>query len=160
MRINNIKDAKKLQAGKSIKVVKGPFHAKVDRNRFIISIYLGDTLVQTWPVGLGSPGRQTPKGKWRVQAGRKQINPAWWDREEGKHYLPDDPKNPLGERWIGLVGIEGEAVGRDGFGIHGTIRPEEIKKAASRGCIRLFNKDVMVLYDLLVEDHSFVWVED
>jgi hypothetical protein len=160
MRINGIEDATKLQAGESIKVVTGPFHAKVNRDRFIISVYLGDTLVHTWPVGLGSPGRHTPKGKWLVETGKKQINPAWWDREEGKHYLPDDPENPLGERWIGLHGEEGEAVGRDGFGIHGTIRPEEIGKAASRGCIRLYNKDVAVLYDLLAEGQSFVWVED
>ena len=61
---------------------------------------------------------------------------------------------------IGLHGKEGEAVGRGGFGIHGTIRPEEIGKAASRGCIRLHNKDVAVLYDLLAEGQSFVWVED
>lgn len=160
MRINKIEDATKLQAGESIKVVKGPFHGKVDRSRFILSVYLGDTLVQTWPVGLGSPGRQTPRGKWLVEKGKKQINPAWWDREEGKHYLPDDPENPLGERWIGLRGEEGEAVGRDGFGIHGTIRPEEIKKAASRGCIRLYNEDVAILYDLLAEGQSYIWVED
>jgi len=160
MRINKIEDATKLQAGQSIKVVKGPFHAKVNRSRFILSAYLGDTLVHTWPVGLGSPGRQTPRGKWLVEKGKKQINPAWWDREDGKHYLPDDPENPLGERWIGLRGEEGEAVGRGGFGIHGTIRPEEISKAASRGCIRLYNEDVAILYDLLAEGKSFIWVED
>ena len=69
---------------------------------------------------------------------------------------PDDPKNPLGEHWIGLKGIDGDAVGREGYGIHGTIEPEAIGKAVSLGCVRMQNRDVEFLYKLLLPGHSTV----
>jgi lipoprotein-anchoring transpeptidase ErfK/SrfK len=68
----------------------------------------------------------------------------------------DDPTNPLGERWIPLEGIEGEAVGQQSYGIHGTIEADSIGRNRSMGCIRLTNADVEVLYDLLVESKSMV----
>jgi hypothetical protein len=155
-RINNMTNAASLRAGENIKLVKGPFHVTVDRKRFLMSVYLGDVMARSYPVGLGAQERQTPTGLWIVKL--KQPSPAWYDSETNKNYLPDDPENPLGERWIALEGLEGSAVGRNGFGIHGTIKPEEIGKSASRGCIRLFNKDVEELYDMLLENKSKVTV--
>jgi lipoprotein-anchoring transpeptidase ErfK/SrfK len=35
------------------------------------------------------------------------------------------------------------------YGIHGTIDPNSIGKAESRGCIRLRNQDVEEVYDML-----------
>jgi len=156
MRINNIKDARSIGAGATIKVVRGPFNVVVDRKRFLMSVYLGDMLVRSYKVGLGMPGRDTPTGEWVVEL--KQPNPAWTDPDTQIRYEPDDPENPLGERWIRLKGIEGAAKGRKGFGIHGTIKPEEIGKAASRGCIRLYNGKVRELYDMLVPGQSHVYV--
>ena len=158
MRINRITDPANLRAGETIKVVNGPFHVVVDRGQFQISIYLGDSLVRTYPVTIGQPGRETPTGLWLVKVGKKQINPAWSDPDTGKYYYPDDQENPLGERWIGLDGLEGDAKGRTGFGIHGTIMPNEIGTAASRGCIRLLNEDVEELYDMLTEGKSQIRV--
>jgi lipoprotein-anchoring transpeptidase ErfK/SrfK len=158
MRVNNITNENNVPAGKSIKVVQGPFHVLVDRSRFMMSVYLGDVLVRSYKVGLGKTGRQTPTGLWKVKL--KQENPAWYDAEAGKNYLPNDPENPLGERWIAIEGLEGPAEDRTGFGIHGTIKPDEIGKAASRGCIRLYNGDVRELYDLLMEGQSLVRVID
>ncbi len=156
MRINNIKNARSIGAGATIKVVQGPFNVVVDRKRYLMSVYLGDLLVRTYRVGLGKPGRDTPTGEWLVEL--KQPNPAWTDPDTHKHYEPDDPENPLGERWIRLKGIKGSAKGRTGFGIHGTIKPEEIGKSASRGCIRLYNGKVRELYDLLTPGQSRVYV--
>ena len=156
--INGLKNPDKINLGQRLKVVQGPFTATVDRQRFLMSVYLGDLLVRSYPVGLGAPGKETPTGLWRVSL--KQPNPAWTDEETGIKYLPNDPDNPLGERWIALEGLEGDAVGRQGFGIHGTIKPEEIGHQASRGCIRLYNGDVRELYDLLVSGHSLVRVEN
>jgi lipoprotein-anchoring transpeptidase ErfK/SrfK len=156
MRINNIKDARSIGAGATLKVVRGPFNVVVDRKRFLMSVYLGDMLVRSYKVGLGKPGRDTPTGEWLVEL--KQPNPAWTDPDTHKRYEPDDPENPLGERWIRLKGIKGAAEGRKGFGIHGTIKPEEIGHAASRGCIRLYNGDVRELYDMLVPGQSHVYV--
>jgi len=156
MRINNIEKAESLAAGETIKVVQGPFNAVVQRNRFLMSVYLGDILVRTYRVGLGTAGRQTPTGLWRVKL--KQPDPKWTDPETGKVYLPNDPDNPLGNYWIALEGLEGDALGRTGFGIHGTIKPDEIGQATSRGCIRLYNHEIEELYDMLIEQKSQVRV--
>ena len=158
MRINGIKDARKVAAGRRIKVVRGPFHLVVERKRFLMSVYLGDVLVRSRSVGLGSAGRGTPTGLWRAEAGKKQVNPEWTDPDSGEHYYPDDPENPLGERWVGLEGLEGNAKGRSGFGIHGTIKPDEIGRGASRGCIRLHNGDMAELFDLVTAGLSEVRV--
>lgn len=160
MRINNISRPENLRAGENIKVVSGPFNAIADRTKFIITLYVGDTIAYTWPISTGREGRSTPTGKWQVTKGKKLINPEWADPDTGKVYLPDDPENPLGERWIGIHGISGEAIGRTGFGIHGTIEPEMIGKSASRGCIRLRNQDVEILYDMLLEGKSTVEIID
>ncbi|MBN2375497.1 MAG: L,D-transpeptidase family protein [Sedimentisphaerales bacterium] len=156
MRINKINDARSVGAGRTIKVIQGPFHAVVERKRFLMSIFLGDMMVKSYPVGLGAPGRQTPTGMWLVEL--KQENPEWTDPETRKKYLPNDPENPLGDRWVRLKGIEGDAVGRNGFGIHGTVKPEEIGQATSRGCIRLHNGNVRFVYDLLMPGKSQVKV--
>ena len=158
MRINNIDKPENLRAGSTIKIVQGPFTAVVERSLFRISVYLGNLLVRTYPVGLGAPGQQTPTGLWRVTL--KQPNPQWTDRKTHKTYLPNDPENPLGEHWIALDGLKGNAKGRTGFGIHGTIKPDEIGQATSRGCIRLRNEQVAEIYDMLTPGKSTVVVLD
>ena len=85
------------------------------------------------------------------------IKPTWTDHT-GKTFRPEDPDYPLGSRWIGLEGLEGEAKDRTGFAIHGTKEPEEIGTAGSRGCIRLHNGDAILLYNLLVPTFSQVEV--
>lgn len=157
-RVNQIRNPNNLAAGRTIKVVQGPFRVKVERSRFLMSVYLGEVLVRSYVVGLGSPGRVTPTGRWRVKI--KQENPDWSDPDTGRHYTPNDPDNPLGEHWIGLDGLEGDAKGRTGFGIHGTSKPQEIGEATSRGCIRLNNGDAQELYDMLLEGKSEVLVVD
>jgi lipoprotein-anchoring transpeptidase ErfK/SrfK len=42
------------------------------------------------------------------------------------------------------------------YGIHGTIEPGSIGKAASRGCIRLADADVIDVYDFLVKGSEVV----
>ena len=69
MQINNIPRPESLQAGAAIKVIKGPFHAKVYRSTFTLDLYLQDTYVRSFKVGLGKPGRETPTGWWRVAEG-------------------------------------------------------------------------------------------
>ena len=150
LEINKISRPEALQAGEQIKVINGPFHAKVYRSTFTMDLYLQDeTFVRSFRVGLGKKGRETPTGLWRVEADRKLIRPIWTDRETGKTYHPEDPDYPLGSRWIGLEGLKGDAKGREGFGIHGTKDPEQIGTADSRGCIRLENGNVILVYNLL-----------
>lgn len=160
MQINNIHRPETLQAGQVIKVIHGPFHVRIYRSTFTMDLYLLDTFVRSFPVGLGMPYRKTPTGTWRVKPGGKLISPTWTDPDTGRTYRPKDPDYPLGSRWIALEGIEGEAKGRTGFAIHGTKEPAQIGAAGSRGCIRLDNGVAVLIYNLLVPIHSTVTVEE
>jgi len=160
MRVNNITDPRTLQAGATIKVIKGPFHAKVYRSTFTMDVYLQTTYVRSFSVGLGKPGHETPTGLWRVRPGGKAYATSWRDPDSGIVYQPEDPDYPLGSRWIALDGLSGEAKDRTGFGIHGTKEPDQIGKADSRGCIRMFNGEVIQVYNMLIEDLSQVEVAD
>ena len=159
MRINGIDDARRLQAGQSIKVVNGPFNAVVTKSTFTLDVYLQNTYIKSFKVGTGLPGKDTPTGKWMVKRDGKLITPPWPNPEGGIVY-PDDPEYPLGSRWIGIDGIEGAAKMRTGFGIHGTKDPETIGTQSSQGCIRLYNGEVIELYDMLMPELSLIWIRE
>ena len=84
-------------------------------------------------------------GNYRMTS--KRVNPTWTPtpsmlRENPK--LPrvvqgGDPKNPLGVRAL--------YVGNTLYRIHGTDAPWLIGEAVSHGCVRMFNKDVVDLYN-------------
>ncbi len=159
-RINNIPRPELLQAGRTIKVINGPFHAKVCRPTFTLDLYLQDTYVRSFKVGLGKSGYETPTGLWRVQENGKLVKPTWTDPDTGRVYKATDPDYPLGSRWIALDGVSGAAKDRTGFAIHGTKDPDQIGTPGSRGCIRMFNGDAILLYNLLVPLYSQVEVFD
>ncbi len=125
-----------------------------------MDLYLQNTFVRSFPIGLGRAGDETPTGVWRVKPGGKLISPTWTDPDTGKRYEAEDPDYPLGSRWIGLEGVKGEAVGREGFALHGTKDPIQIGSATSRGCIRLHNGDVILAYNLLEPGYSRVDIVD
>lgn len=156
MLINGITNPAGIRAGQKIKVPRGPFHAKIHTLDFRMDVYLQDLYVRSFPVGLGAD-RGTPKGTWVVK--ERLPNPTYYppaSAEQKRIIPPDDPTNPLGEHWIGLEGTGGDAIGREGYGIHGTIDPGSIGKAVSLGCVRMHNRDVEYLYKLLMPGHSTV----
>jgi len=69
MEINKIDRPEALQAGDTIKVINGPFHVRVYRSTFTVDLYLQNTFVRSFPVGLGKPGMETPTGLWAVKEG-------------------------------------------------------------------------------------------
>ncbi len=158
MEINSIRRPETLQAGQTIKIINGPFHARVYRSTFTMDLYLQSTFVRSFPVGLGKPGMETPTGLWLARPDGKLISPTWTDPVTGKTYQAEDPDYPLGSRWIGLEGIEGNAKGKNGFAIHGTKDPNQIGTASSQGCIRLHNGNAILMYNLLMPGFSQVEV--
>jgi len=158
MQINQIPRPESLQANRTIKVINGPFHAKVYRSTFTLDLYLQDMFVRSYRVGLGAPGTETPTGLWRVKEGGKLIQPPWYDKRTGRTYQPTDPDYPLGSRWIALEGMEGEAKGQIGYAIHGTKDPQQIGTAASQGCIRMYNGEAILTYNVLFPIYSKVEV--
>jgi lipoprotein-anchoring transpeptidase ErfK/SrfK len=114
-----------------------------------MDVYLQNTFVRSFKVGLGKPGMETPTGIWRVKSDGKLEKPIWTNPVDGKTYHPEDPDYPLGSRWIGLEGLSGEAKNRTGFAIHGTKEPEQIGTAGSQGCIRMHNGDAILVYNMM-----------
>ncbi len=153
MSINGVSEPNKIAVGQRLKVIQGPFRAVISKSQHRMDVYLGEVFVRSFRVGLGTNGG-TPTGSWIVR--NKLANPDWTDPRNGRHYLADDPDNPIGEQWIGLEGIAGEAVGKQGFGIHGTIDPKSIGENMSMGCVRLTPDDIKMVYELLVERYSQV----
>jgi len=133
-RLNRIQ-APRMKAGQTLKVIKGPFAAVVDLSEYKITVHCHGHYVYKFPVGVGQDG-STPLGTLTVED--KMANPPY-DGPEGS-FTPDDPANPVGERWISLGG---------GYGIHGTVAPDSIGKSESLGCIRMLKADVEIVYDLL-----------
>lgn len=163
-RINGMSDPKRLRAGATIKILQGPFHAVVSKSQFRLDLYLGapggpgSMFVTSLPVGLGK-SNSTPTGTWKVND-TKQKNPKFWGFDDLPPMEADDPKNPLGEFWLGLDGVAGSAVGAEGYGIHGTIEPDSIGKNASHGCIRLRNGDIDLVWEALIPGKSTVVIVD
>ncbi|MCK4659467.1 MAG: LysM peptidoglycan-binding domain-containing protein [Phycisphaerae bacterium] len=154
-RVNNIRDQNRIRAGQRIKVLHGPFHALINLETFDMDVFLQETFVKHFKVGLGEDN-STPTGKWKVR--NKLVNPTYYPPRGGDIIAADDPENPLGERWIGIEGVEGDALGQERYGIHGTIEPESIGRSMSLGCVRMYNEDVEFLFDLLIERESIVVV--
>lgn len=113
------------------------------RERRLYFVASGGVAIR-YPVAVGKAGRQW-RGTARVDG--KYVNPAWSPPPEVKRdnpRLPDvipggAPANPMGVRALTLTG--------DDYAIHGTNRPDSIGKFASYGCIRMFNHDIVDLYE-------------
>ena len=102
-------------------------------------------------VGVGRPEGMNFRGSAVI--GRKEKWPHWTPTASMmaampryRHYaggLNGGTGNPLGARALYLY--------RDGhdtfFRLHGTTEPETIGQAVSSGCIRLFNQDIIDLYN-------------
>ena len=161
-RINGLPRPDTIRVGQTLKVVTGPFHADVDRDRHRLSLYLGDgpdrIFVRDFLVGLGAY-ESTPSGLFRVREHSKLVNPPWTNPRTRERYAANDPENPIGEFWLGLEGIDEHNRQEAGFGVHGTIDPDSIGRNESMGCIRLDDGDIDLIYEVLAEGVSVVSVD-
>lgn len=155
--INKIPNKNLIREGLRLKVLQGPFHASIDKSNHTMHVYLQDVYVWSARVALGANG-STPSGVWRVTV--RQEDPQWVDPRTGQRWHPNDPENPIGDYWIGLEGVKGEAVGQIGYGIHGTIEPETIGQDVSLGCVRLADADIERVFTMLVPYYSYVTIHD
>lgn len=162
-RINKFSDddLNRLKVGQKIKLVRGPFHAVVTKSDYRLDIFAGSpdepenwVFIRSFAVGLGE-GNATPVGSFIVKS--RQVNPPWTNPKTGEKFAADDPKNPIGEYWLGWEGV-GASAGYKGFGIHGTVDPSSIGQQKSMGCVRLLNEDVGMVYEMLTERISVVQV--
>ncbi|MDO5037339.1 MAG: stalk domain-containing protein [Tissierellia bacterium] len=123
----------------------------INKSRRTLTLYKGSQVHSRYAVALGKSSTPTPSTNLAVIQ-NKAINPAWGGMG-GRPIGANDPRNPLGERWMGL-----RIPGRYGFGIHGTIKPYQIGQYASNGCIRMFNYDIEKRLFPLVPVGAPVWI--
>ena len=113
---------------------------------------LGSGKAMRYMVAVGKEGFEWT-GVARV--GLKKVDPTWTPPAEMIERKPElakwalgmpggDPENPLGPRAMYLFKGKYDT----GFRIHGTIHPESIGHAASSGCIRMLNREVIELFDV------------
>lgn len=164
-RVNKISNPTRIRVGQTLKLVRGPFHAVVHKSDYRLDLYAGApesprdwTYVRSFDVGLGE-GDSTPTGDFVVRQDSKLVNPHWVNPRTGERFSAEDPKNPIGERWLGLEGV-GEYAALSGYGIHGTIDPGSIGDQRSMGCVRLNETDIELVYELLTEGVSRVKIMD
>lgn len=104
--------------------------------------------VSTYPAGVGTEERPSPRGLMRVE--RKVSRPTWHVPTSiaRDHLLKGDPlpakvlpgpENPLGEYALYLSAPS--------YLIHGTNKPASIGLRATNGCIRLYPEDIKRLYE-------------
>ncbi len=103
-----------------------------------LTLYQDGVAVRGYPVAIGRPGSPTPVGEYSIL--RKIRNPVWYPPSGGAP-VPSGPNNPLGYRWLAF---------RDpGYGLHGNSNEASIGHAVSLGCIRLPNRAVEELYEMV-----------
>ena len=94
-------------------------------------------------VGVGRAGKQW-SGTSFISS--KHIKPAWSPPAEVRHDRPNlpnvvpsgSPRNPMGAAALVLA--------HDQYAIHGTNAPGSIGGFVSYGCIRMYNRDILDLY--------------
>jgi LysM repeat protein len=166
-RVNKISDPGKLRIGQSVKLVHGPFHLVVHKADFRADMYAGSplpansagspradgsepgwTYIRSFDVGLGEKS-STPTGTFMVRQGSKLKDPPWTNPRTGEKFASSDPKNPIGEHWLGLQGLDEKTKTVTGYGVHGTIAPESIGKEMSMGCVRLLPEDIALVWEMM-----------
>ncbi|RMG73934.1 MAG: L,D-transpeptidase [Nitrospirae bacterium] len=102
--------------------------------------------VITFPIGIGSEGRDTPTGRYRIV--QKMKDPVWVVPESIRaedpslpERVPPGPDNPLGRYALRLS--------NPSYLIHGTNKPLGVGRRVSHGCLRMYPEDIETLYNLV-----------
>jgi L,D-transpeptidase YbiS len=121
-----------------------------------------DRVIRTFPVSTSRFGLGEAEGSFQTPTGRFRI----YEKIGGEHTtrivfrgrvpVPDPPDwatadDLITSRILWLDGVEDHnANTRERYiYIHGTNQEQQIGQAASRGCIRMRNQDVIQLFDLI-----------
>ncbi|MDX2307068.1 MAG: L,D-transpeptidase [Hyphomicrobium sp.] len=90
--------------------------------------------------------RQQSRWQGRTSVTQKRENPSWTPTGE---MLQENPRLPAwvpGGHPMNPLGVRALYLGSSTYRIHGTDAPWTIGQAVSKGCIRMYNEDVLDLY--------------
>lgn len=102
---------------------QGEISILVDTDALILIVYADGEPYKIYSVAVGKWTTPTPLGEWQINS----MSSVW--------------EGPFGARWMGLSCPFGS------YGIHGTDNPASIGWEVSSGCIRMYNHDVIELFD-------------
>ncbi|MFN3149103.1 LysM peptidoglycan-binding domain-containing protein [Bremerella sp.] len=128
-RINGISDPNNLTPGQKLKVLRGPFHAKVDMTHNELTLEVDGCYAGRFPITIEN-GAIIPAGEHEVL--RKEANPQFYDEASQKILTAGDPANPYGGHAVHLDG---------GIVLHGSGGPG--------GSISMSSRDSEDIYGIL-----------
>ena len=79
----------------------------------------------------------------------KRENPSWTPTAEMRRENPRLPNWVPGGHPMNPLGVRALYLGSSAYRIHGTDAPWTIGSAVSKGCIRMYNQDVLDLYPMV-----------
>ncbi len=128
-----------------------PFSKKYAPRQIIVSfgdrrLYYVKTRGRALAYPIAIP-RHLSKWQGRMRVSQKRVNPPWTPTS---NMLRENPRLP---RWVpgghpmNPLGVRALYLGSSLYRIHGTDAPWTIGKDVSKGCIRMYNADVIDLYN-------------
>jgi lipoprotein-anchoring transpeptidase ErfK/SrfK len=103
--------------------------------------YSGTKFVTKYRCAIGMPGHSTPTGKFKVI--RKSARPSWYN--PGSAWARTMPRY-IGPGYYNPLGLRALYINSPGIRIHGTSKTWSMGQAASHGCVRLTNANIVRLY--------------
>lgn len=108
--------------------------------KLVLGFGADDTQVMLLHCSIARQAEKRPSGELHVKVVAADpeytFDPKDWPEVSNvatKLRIAPGPRNPVGVAWIGLD--------KPGYGLHGTVRPQDIGKTGSHGCFRLCNWD-------------------
>jgi lipoprotein-anchoring transpeptidase ErfK/SrfK len=124
-----------------------------------VYLYQDGQIVRDWPAAIGTSNYPTPTGRFVV--GAKRYEPTWTNPSPddwgygAPAFMGPGPNNPLGPRAVNWNRPGG---GDSLIRFHGTPDEHTIGQAATHGCVRMYNRHVIELYDLVETGTTIVSV--
>ncbi len=126
-----------VRVGQKLRIWSGKFSVHISKSQNVLILKSGEDIIKIYSVSTGA-NNSTPVGTFKIV--NKIESPVWY-KETGAIIPPESPENALGSRWMGFD--------IKGYGIHGTLHPEQIGQQVTAGCVRMRNADVEELYKVL-----------
>ena len=123
--------------GMTLKVVNGPFHAEVNLETKMMTLFVKNLYAGRFPVAMGISGKPD-QGNYRVMV--KSPAGFTWRDAQGKEYPAGTPGNGYGPYWMGLTGS---------LCIHAVANGTT---DGHPGCIGLSESDAKDIYGILSKD--------
>lgn len=107
-----------------------------------VTLFNGEEKIKSYPCAIGTPSHPTPVGNWKIV--QKRRNPVW--RNPGSEWAKDMPASigPSADSPLGLRALNLDAAN---IRLHGTTNIRSVGTAASHGCLRMYNGDIIDLFD-------------